>query len=246
MVGGSDRSNIAITQNNFPGINSDAIFFLDRNTDIIISGNTLTGTASSSEGIDFNNDNSNITITNNLISGFVDSIEIDDRNSNILIANNTLTSDPTRAGEAIEFRIDNSGIIIRDNVISANDNAIEINNNNNSGSITGNTITTLTGDGIQIGESAGDTNNNFTISDNTFGAIGDAAIRIANNSTVTIADNTFNGPIGSFLLDVDGVGNVLSGAGNVSALIVTCQSGAFSGTVAVSGVILQDGQPPCN
>ena len=239
----NDNSDIIIDQNTMSAMNSDGIFFNDRNRNITITNNILTG--GSSEGIDIDDDNSNITITNNLITDFVDSIEIDNRNSNILIANNTLVSDPTRAGEAIEFRLDNTGITIRDNTISANDNAIEINNNNNTGSITGNTITTMTGDGIQLGRNA-DTNNTFTVTGNTFGAIGGAAIRIANNSNVTITDNTFNSAIGTFLLDVDGTGNALSGAGNTASVAVTCQSGTFTGTVTVSGVILQDGVAPCN
>jgi len=246
ISGGSDKSNIAITQNTLLGINSDGIFFEDRNDGIIIANNSIAAAAANNaNGINFRNDNSNITITNNTITAFNDSIEIDNRNSNILIANNILTSRVGNGGETIEFGGENSDLTIRDNILTADDNAIEINQNNSSGTITGNMITTVNGVGIRLGVGAS-TGNNFTVTNNTFGAIGEAAIQIAHSSTVTIADNTFNGAIGTFLLDVDGVGNVLSGTGNTSAVAVTCQSGTFTGTVTVSGVVLQDGVAPCN
>ena len=221
---------------------SDGIVVEDRNSNFLISGNTIT--IDTDEGIEFDDNNNNITIVNNTVTSTGDeAIEIDDNNTNITISNNILSSVDE---EAIEFDDNNMNILIANNMLSSNtDEALQFDNGNTAVVIRGNTLSTMGANATAI---EFDNNNAFDIIGNIFNTVGDRAIDIANNNTVTISDNIFNGPIGNFLLDVNGAGSVLTGTGNIANVPITCQSGTFMGTVtfANSVVVLQDGVAPCN
>lgn len=260
----NENSNILIASNFIRNADDEGIDFENGNSNVIIRGNeirnaaeggidannnnqnwTITGnriTGHDEEGIEFNDGNSGIVITNNTVNGQEEAVKFDDQNSDIVIAGNDLRS---QGDEAIEFDNRNQNILIENNRLRApGDDIIEL-GNRNSAIIRGNMLLRSGNafEGIEFGA-----NNIVEIIGNRFGRIGDRAIEFDSVNTVTIANNIFDGPIGNFLLDVNGVGSSITGEGNIANVAVTCQSGMFTGSVtfANTGAVLQNGVMPCN
>ena len=216
------NANVTILNNNivagddailFDGANNDA----NRNRNIIISGNTLVA-GGNDEGIQFDDGNQNITITNNIITAGDDGIFMDNNNTGLTISGNTITSNTE---DGIELDNNNAGTISGNTIIATNGDGINL-NNGNVFTISGNTFGVIGDDAIRIRA-----NNTVEISDNLFnGAIGGQLLDVDN------AGNTLSG-----------AGN----DSNVPITCQANGAGAFAGTVSfLDGTVLQDNVAPCN
>ena len=195
IQGGSNKTNIAITQNTIQNSDDHGINFGNNNGVIFIDGNNITG--SENNGIDFNNNNSSIVITNNNIVNARDhGILFASRNSNITISDNTISSD---RDQGIQFASNNSNVTIANNVITSDDaEGILFTNRNTNITVSDNTITSDE-TGIQFNNN----NSNIAISRNTITAISDEAIEFNNrNIGIVISANTLRS-IGSDIIDID-------------------------------------------
>ncbi len=237
------NTDVIITGNIISTPDSDGIVVEDDNSNWLIANNTITDTGN--EGIEFEDRNDNIIIRNNVVTGTNDeAVEFDNRNSNIIITNNTISSEND---EAIEFGNRNTNIIVTNNRLDApGDDIVEL-GNNNTGLISGNNLV-ISGnshEGLEFGDG-----NTFSILGNIFGNIRDNAIEFDDENTMTISNNIFNGPTGAGdnILQVNGIGNQLSGDGNIANVPLTCGSGTFVGSMsfANSAVVFIDGVAPCN
>ncbi len=89
--GGSDKTNIAITQNMIQNTSDAGVYFGLGNSNVTVSGNTISNT--SSDGVGFDDGNSNVTVSGNTISNVdYNAVAFRDSNSNVTVSGNTISN----------------------------------------------------------------------------------------------------------------------------------------------------------
>ncbi len=265
-----NNRNVSIYHTNIANVD-DGIEFDNDNSNITIENTTITN--SDSNAIDINNNNANIVITNTVIdttdgeaisftsgnSGVTidtvtvrnsdnDGIDFDDSNANVLITNATVENIDD---DGINFGGDNTNVTIANSTVTnADDDGIDFEAGGNSNvTIVNNVLTDIGNAGDDNGIEFTDLNTNVVIAGNTINGVFEDALQFGANNTVTIDDNIFAGTIGDDLLDVNGGGNTINGAGNINNAVIggnLCEgAGNFVGTLEIGGVVIVDAGPPC-
>ena len=238
-----NNTNVRIDHVTINNSGSSAIAFNDDNTNIAILNTLVDGT--DGESISFTDDNSNITIdTVTVRNSNNDGIDFDARNTNVVIVNATVENIDA---DGINFDGDNANVTIANSTVTnVGGGGIDFDGDGNSNvTIVNNVLTNIDDDGIEFA----DNNTDIVITGNTITDVGTDALNFDANNTVTIDDNIFAGTIGDDLLDVDGAGNTINGAGNINNAIIgdnLCEgAGNFVGTLEIGGIVIVDAGPPC-
>ncbi len=195
-------------------------------------------------GIRFGNNHNNITFSNVSMANVAQAIEFDSNNSNVTITGNTISNS---LGIAVFIRNNNSSVTLSGNTISnALGPAVFFLDNNSSVMVSGNTISNAGSDGIRLNGG-----NNITITGNTLTSIDQDAIDVggAAANTLTITDNTFAGTIGNNVVRFDGVvDTLLDGSGNqlapgtvVGGSLCELDGGSFTGTLEIGNQTFVNG-----
>ncbi len=225
-IAGLGANNLTVS-----GAGSSDIFSIN-GAEVEIQGLTI---ANGSDGIKVNS-NSNLTMTDSIISAGEDGIRIDENgNNNTVTVSNSIIS-KNSGDDGLEIGGSNNTVTVTNSAISENEDGLAVEGNNNTVTVINSTISLNSEDGLEIDGSNNTVTvtNHTTISENT----GDGIDITKNGNTVEVSQSTisFNTQSG-IELDDEGSDNTVTVIG--STISANQDSGikveGNNSTVTVSG-----------